>query len=126
MTRMPFKGSPVWMPLHIAGWVLLASAAVFGGGAALFGGVLAWELLAGLSSPEVARAAASPILAWVISVLGYVLVPSVIGLLVAAVTDITMKSRFAPLEQRLREAERYLELPTHSALPPRSRDEELP
>jgi hypothetical protein len=79
-------------------------------GASAFGWELAWELLAGKTPPTTKDAKGCAFQAWSISILGYLLVPSFIGLLVAGVTDIAMNSRLAPIESQIKVIERALEV----------------
>ncbi len=111
MSHLPFKHSPVWVPIWMAGGSLGFAACIWGLGAAFFGPAVAWDILAGIASPTTEAAKAATPVAWAISISGYVVVPAVIGLIVAGFTDIAMKSRLAPLEQRLEEAKDILQPP---------------
>lgn len=109
MGRAPFRGSPVWMPLWSAAGALFLTLCVMCAGVAFFGWALTWDLVAGIASPTAEGTKASPFVAWAISILGYVLVPVLIGLLVGGMAEIAVQSRLAPLEQREEEAQRLLE-----------------
>ncbi len=115
MSRMPAKDSPVWIPIRVAAGALLFTLGVLGIGGAFFGGPLTWDLLVGIASPTAEVTKASPVVAWAISVLGYVLVPVFIGLLVGGMAEFAVQSRLAPLEQRMEKALRFLEEPSEDA-----------
>jgi hypothetical protein len=109
MQRLAYKRSPVWIPLWIALVVLVGSIVMVGIGAALFGVEEVWDLLAGISSPSAVSGKNAPAIAWSISILGYVLVPTFIGLLVGGLAEILVQSRLAPIVDRLAEVRQKLE-----------------
>ena len=88
---LPSSKSSIWLPIVVSAAVLAITAALFVWGAFAFGAPLAWELLAGIESP--ANHEELPGLCWTISVLGYIIVPALIGLMTGIGAEIMIQSR---------------------------------
>ena len=83
------------------------TAVLFAWCAVVLGTPLAWELLVGIESPAVQHCAW---LAWPVSVLGYLVVPALIGLGVGIGAELQMESQSTSPENALRRGRSGLRL----------------
>jgi hypothetical protein len=84
-------------------------------GSVWIGAPQTWELLTAIASPATED---YPVLAWSISILGYLLVPALIGLAVSVVAEIEVQRRLAPLQDRLESLSGSLNLTPPNQNPP--------
>lgn len=89
-------------------WALIGVLGLTIAGALLIGTPQTWELLVGLESPSNEQ---YPILAWPISIIGYFLVPAIIGLVVGMSADIQVGQRLKSYEDQIIDLRKALRLP---------------
>lgn len=87
--------------------MLLCALAFFILSASLLGTPLSWELLIGVESPANHD---FPILAWTLSIFGYLLIPALIGLTVSVAAEIQVQGRINSLADQLSTLEESLDL----------------
>lgn len=110
----PAKGSPAWKPVTWSKWTLFVIFLLVLVSAFFIGFAQTWELLVGLESPA---NSSYPPLAWALSILGYLLVPALIGLVVGIGAEMQVQARLRSDEEQYAKLRELFQLPPQGDSP---------